>query len=323
MDNQKSIIEWGTHYLVSNGYSIERPPEIVLSTPWSSVIRFSTSAGDIYLKQTPTSPYLSVEPKIIRILSEQFHANVPVIIGINDDLHCFLMKDAGKSLRESLKSEFSADLLCQAIVQYGAIQRSTEGHIETFFKLGIPDWRLDKLPSLYDQIINHSVFLTAEGITDKEKKILHALSPQISSQCTLLSNYNIPETIGYHDFHDKNILIYPGTKKMTFVDWGESAIIHPFFSLHTCLQQSITHHGIQEGDHTYRKLQDACFENWLGLAPKNQLLEVFNLSKKLQNIYNLLAYYQFMMSVDLNAYKAHYANRPSQIAEFLRQYMVP
>jgi hypothetical protein len=35
---------------------------------------------------------------------------------------------------------------------------------------------------------------------------------------------------------------------MTFVDWGETAIIHPFFSLHTCLEQSITHHGVKEGD---------------------------------------------------------------------------
>ena len=171
MNNETQILKWGTDCLVANGYSIEHSPEIVLSTPWSAVIRFSTSSGNVYLKQTPPSIYLSNEPKIIRLLSEQFHASVPVVIAINDDLHGFLMKDAGQTLRETLKTEFKPELLCQAIKQFAAIQRSTEEHIETFIKLGVPDWRLDKLPILYDQMINQTNFLKEEGLTDQELQI--------------------------------------------------------------------------------------------------------------------------------------------------------
>ena len=249
------ILKWGTDCLVSNGYSIKHSPEIVLSTPWSTVIRFSTSTGNVYLKQTPQALFLSLEPKIIQLLAEKFHASVPVVIAINENLHCFLMKDAGKPLRETLKGEFKPDLLCQAIKQYAAVQRSTEDHIEMFLKLGILDWRLDKLPILYDQMLNKTDFLKAEGLTDQELQILQELSPRFLTQCKLLSNYGIPETLGYHDFHDKNILMDPNTKRMTFVDWGETAIIHPFFSLYTCLQQSITHHGVKEADQTYQKLR--------------------------------------------------------------------
>ena len=321
INNQIHLLKWGTDCLVSNGYSIKHSPEIVLSTPWSTVIRFSTSTGNVYLKQTPPSIYLSLEPKLIRLLSEQFHASVPVVIAINNDLYCFLMKDAGKSLRETLKAKFRPELLCQAIKQYAAIQRSTENHIETFFKLGVLDWRLGKLPILYDQMINQSDFLRAEGITDKELQILHDLSPQFLAQCTLLSNYGIPETLGYHDFHDNNVLIDPNTKRMTFIDWGETSIIHPFFSLYTCLQQATTHHGVKEADQTYQKLQDACFENWLGSTTKNQLLEVFILGKQLQPIYCVLTCYRCMTSVDLQAYKSYYANRPSQITRCLREYI--
>lgn len=321
MNNQTYILKWANDFLVSKGYHIERSPEIVLTTPWSTVIRFSTRTGDVFLKQTPSSIYLSSEPKIIRLLSEQFHASVPVVIAVNENLHCFLMKDAGKSLRETLKAEFKPELLCQAIKQFAAIQRRTENHIETFLKLGVPDWRLSKLPILYDQMINQTDFLKAEGITDKELQILQTLSPQFLAQCSLLSNYGIPETLGYHDFHDKNVLIDPNTKRMTFVDWGETAIFHPFFSLYTCLEQSIIHHGVKEADQTYCKLQDACFENWLGLATKNQLLEVLNLAKQIRLIWNVLACYQFMMSVDLQAYKSYYANKSSQIAECFREYI--
>ena len=321
MNNQPNILKWATDCLASKGYSIEHSPEIVLSTPWSAVIRFSTSTGDVYLKQTPPSIFLSSEPKIIRLLSEQFHASVPVVIAINDDPHCFLMKDAGKPLRERLKIESRPELLCQAIKQYAAIQRSTEDCIETFLKLGVPDWRLGQLPILYDQMINQTNFLKEEGLTDEELQLLHELSPQFLAQCRLLSNYGIPETLGYHDFHDKNVLIDPNTKKMTFVDWGETAIIHPFFSLYTCLEQSITHHGVKEADQTYRKLQDACLENWLGLATKNQLLDTFILAKQVRPIYCILACYQFMMSVDLQAYKAYYPNNPSSISGSFREYI--
>lgn len=37
MKNEIYILTWGTDYLVSNGYSIEHLPEIVLSTPWSTI----------------------------------------------------------------------------------------------------------------------------------------------------------------------------------------------------------------------------------------------------------------------------------------------
>jgi len=44
------------------------------------------------------------------------------------------------------------------------IQRATEQHIESFLALGVPDWRLNKLPKLYDQIIAQTEFLKTEGL---------------------------------------------------------------------------------------------------------------------------------------------------------------
>jgi hypothetical protein len=321
MHNQTQILKWGTDYLESAGYSIAQPPEITLSTPWSAIVRFSTSTGVFYLKQTPASTYLAAEPQIIRTLYEQFHASVPVVVAINDDLHCFLMQDAGKTLREDLKVQFNPELLCQMIKQYTAIQRSTESHLEPFLKLGVPDWRLSKLPTLYEQMLNRRDFLKEEGLSDQELQILHSLSPKLATQCTLLSSYGIPETFGFHDFHDKNVLFDPNTKKMTFVDWGESAISHPFFTLINCLPQAITHHGVKEGDQTYCKLQDACFDNWSGLLSKDQLLEAFVLAKQLKLIYGILGGYECMTNVDLQAYKSFYANRPSPIARNFREYI--
>ena len=65
-----------------------------------------------------------------------------------------------------------------------------------------------------------------------------------------------------------------------------------------------------------------CVENWLGVATKQQLLEAFNLTKKLWPIYGALAYYRLMSSVDLQALKSYYANRPSALVTGFKEYII-
>jgi hypothetical protein len=193
MKNHINIFKWTTDCLASKRYPCEHSPEIVQETPWSNVFRFTTSKGDVYLKQP--APLLAQEAKILQLLAYQFNASVPVVIAISDELHCFLMKDAGISLRTYLKSKFHPDLLCQSIKAFAAFQRSIENNIEPFLELEVPDWRLNKLPQLYGQIINQADFLKADGMTDEELQVLHDLYPQISEEFELLSEYNIPQTI--------------------------------------------------------------------------------------------------------------------------------
>lgn len=319
MKKHTSILKWATDILNTQGYSQEYLPEIILETPWSNVIRFSTSKGCVYLKQPAL--LLSREANIIRLLTEQFRASVPEVIAVNNDLHCFLMKDAGQTLRTCLKTEFKPELLYQSVQKFSAIQRTTENTIEPFLALGIPDWRIHKFPRLYDEIINQVAFLKAEGLTDKELQKLKNLSPQIADECELLLQYPIKNTIVQPDFNTNNILINPETKKLTFIDLGEIAITHPFFSLHNFLYQATIHHGLKEGDPIYQQLQEACIENWLESDTKNQLLKGLILTRKLWSIYSVIAHYHFMHCVNQKALKVYYANRPNQLIQAFRKYI--
>ena len=319
MKNHVNIIKWATDLLVSKEYSLQHSPEIIQETPWSNVIRFSTSKGDVYLKQP--APLLAQEAKILQLLAHQFNANVPVVIAINNDLHCFLMKDAGLTLRKYLQTELHPNLLCQSIKKFTAFQRSIENNIEPFLALGAPDWRLNKLPQLYEQIIQQTDFLKADGVTDEELKILHDLSPQVSDEFKSLSQYQIQETIDQPDFNTNNILINPNTNQLTFIDLGELAISHPFFSLHNFLYQATLHHGVKERDKTWHQLQDACIENWLESETKSQLLKAFTLTRKLWPIYAACVNYRFMHCVDLQALNAWYTNKPNRLAGVFREYI--
>lgn len=105
-------------------------PETVQNTPWSYVIRFVTFDGYIYLKHTPE--LLALEATVIHILCDQFHASVPKIIAYNSHLNCFLMKDAGNSLRLILKQNFDEMLVCKAIDQFTSLQIAVADHVSDF-----------------------------------------------------------------------------------------------------------------------------------------------------------------------------------------------
>src|SRR3990167_6190856 len=219
----KQTINWAENFLQENGYKIMNPFQIVQDTPWSSVVKFSTDQCFIYLKTTP--PALSIESAVIKILHEQCHADVPIIISENQDQHCFLMQDAGIRLHDFFKQEkFQTELFVQTIQNYTDMQIKTADKITQFLNIGVPDWRLNQLPKLYQALISQESLLLNDGLTKIEIKKLQELRPKLSEIFHRLSQYNIPETFGHGDFHDKNILVNPDTQKTTIIDLGEVVI---------------------------------------------------------------------------------------------------
>src|SRR5205823_3874026 len=159
----------------------------------------------IYLKQTPEQ--LALEATIIQTLRDQFHASVPTVIAYNAELNCFLMSDAGKSLRSILKQNFDEALLCKAIDQFISLQIVVAEHVDVFFNLGVPDWRLDKFPELYQQLLSQKDLLIADGLSEMELDELEKLTPILFALCKKLSSYSIKPTLVQPDFNDNNTLI--------------------------------------------------------------------------------------------------------------------
>jgi len=291
----KNIIKWAENFLQKNGYKINNPFQVVQDTPWSCVVKFSTDQGFIYLKKTP--PALSIESAVIKILHEQCHADVPVFIADNPKMHCFLMKDAGIRLYDFFKQEnFQAELFVHVIQNYTNMQIRATDKMTQFLNSGVPDWRLNQLPTLYQALISQESLLLNDGLTKIEIKKLQELHQKLSEIFDLLSQYNIPETFGHGDFHDKNILVNPDTHKTTLIDLGEVVITHPFFSLHNCLHMAKENFAIS-GDQ-YRQLQEACFKNWLAFESSTRLFEILSIIEKCWSIHSVLGEYRLIQSVD-------------------------
>lgn len=283
--------------LSSHGYVLKNHlPEMVQHTPWSSVMRFTTEAGDVYLKHMPKA--LALEAPITNVLYHQFHASVPYVIAYDNELSCFLMKDAGNSLRALLKKEFNAIWLCRAIDQFTLIQLAVSDHLAVFLKMGVPDWRLNQLPNLCEQLFSQKAILRADGVSDAEINELIAQLPTISRLCQQLSTYAIKPSIVQCDFHDNNILIDTTSNKLTFIDLGEVVISHPFFSLIGCLRQAVFHHGLKEESDAYQQMMDSCLRNYRTVESKERLLEAFAIARILWFVYEAAAQYRLRMACD-------------------------
>lgn len=281
------VIQWGGKYLSSHGYILKsEQPENVQHTPWSSVVRFVTSKGDVYLKHTPH--LLVLEANVLQLLRDQFHASVPEVIVNNAQLDCFLMKDAGRPLREILKKQFNAELFCRAINLFTSMQLSVADHVNHFIDIGVPDWRLNLLPELFAQLLKQKDLLIEDGLSEKEIRKLKGYIPTVVNLCNELSGYSIKQSIVQPDFNDNNTLI-DEAQNITIIDLGEIVISHPFFSLLNGLQQMEKHHALTDDSSDYLKIKDACLNNYMVFESRDNLLNAFKLARPLWFIYGALA----------------------------------
>ena len=286
--NDAKIIAWAKNVLNISDDKVFAESKTLLKTPWSSVMAVNTVAGTVYLKHMPEK--IALEADIIKHLKNKFNASVPEVITDNKDLNCFLMKDAGISLRSILKRKFDTDLFCKAIEQFIALQRTVADHVDAFIDIGVPDWRLNKIPDLYSQAILQKDLLMADGLSELEVNELEKLHSKITGLCQKLSGYAIKETIVQPDFNDNNTLISDNLQNITIIDLGEISISHPFFSMLNCLYQVRKHYALTEDDHDYLQIKHACLKNYMKYESEKNVADALEIANVLWLVYGLLAH---------------------------------
>ncbi len=313
---ENSHLRWAIEQLKKDGYQLQTStPDIVQKNAWSIVYRFQTNRGFVFLKKVP--PALSIESKVINILTQTFQAHVPCIIATNEKEHCFLMEDAGIPLRQFFKEKFKADIFIQTMKDYIALQINATDKIDLFFNIGVPDWRLEKLPKLYQDIIENESLLLHDGLSKDELILLKKLKPNLFSICDKLSHYEIKDTFGHADFHDKNILIDIDSLQTTVIDLGEVVITHPFFSLHNCLHMAKENFSLTNSQ--YQDLQIQCFKPWLECETEEHLLEILNTIQLCWSIHAVLGDFRLLNSIDLESF--HTLSRQGRLAKKLRHWI--
>ena len=319
MNLHEKALKWAKQYLLSHKQSTTLRHRIVVETSYSVVYQLETTHDTIYVKQVPKALFL--ESQTLHFLHQHACKNTPEIIAENAGLNCFMMTACGSiSLRHLFNEEVNIDQLKQGILNYTNIQRLLENKITPLLSLGIPDWRLAHFPGLYEKLIQQDDLLIGDGLTTKEVEQLRQHYPTVVKLCSDLASYKIPETLGHCDFQYNNMLLDKKTGEICIIDWAETVITHPFFSLNGCLWNLTYFNAVKQTEQKYTLLQSACIVPWIVDYEEISLLKAFDLANQLLGIHAALAYQRIYMATHAQQ-KTVQQEHPGSIAGCLRTFL--
>lgn len=290
MTANAAIIDWARQVIGQP----ETVAETIVETPWSRVLKISGGGKNYYLKQPAAE--LFIEAEVISTCRALCGiTDIPEIIAQDEPLHCFLMSDCGdKALRTILEGKLDAALMAAGIRVYTNFQRATAPHVNAFLSAGVPDWRLDILPRLYDALVRDDDFMAAQNLDPDQLKAARDYSERVGAACAALAGYGVPECLNHSDFHDNNLVLNDETGRISIIDLGESAVDHPFLSLAWLMRRTGFRYPLTPDSSDYRILFDACFGCW-GLSG-DEVKAAFAHANTLLPAYGILTHLRLMQS---------------------------
>ena len=266
--------------------------------PWSTVLRVLTNEGTLFFKATAAETIY--ESALTQKLAGWYPDCMPELIAVDTTRGWMLMRDGGEQLRASIRPTQDITLWGPVITHYSELQVGLAEHVSDLLALGIPDHRLEVLPPLYTKLLADEESLMIDqpkGLTFSEFRQLHDLAPRFKQICSDLAALGIPESLNHGDFHDGNVLLKNGplkNRRVTFFDWGDASLTHPFVSLRTFFVS--IEMALKLDDYSFTPgmsaLLDRYLEPWQKFASKEKLLTTYSLSKPVASIAKALAWHQ-------------------------------
>jgi hypothetical protein len=264
------LIDWA---LTALDAPAARAADVVAETPWSCVLRIATDGGVFYLKKTP--PGLWIEAEVLRFCQHSLGLDItPRLIAADKARGCFLMQACGDlTLRMHFGGVLDTAILCRGIGTYRQLGDAAAAHHGTLREIGLPDWRLENLPAVFDDLVQNEGFLKSDGLGTAEIGNIRRIQKPLAQACAALADIGIPDTLCHCDFHDSNITLDRRSGQTFIIDLGETAICHPFLPLSSLLRRLGGRYGIDGNDPRRALLQAACFDGW-GIAAPEQVRAV-------------------------------------------------
>lgn len=288
-DSRKQLLDYLSIFLDKVSTKGECNLTTVVETPWSKVMKADTEQGCYYMKQTPKD--LFIETEIIEgIRRNIFNASVPEIVAENGRLHCFIMKSCGDySLRAKFQGLLDSELLVKGLEVYIKIQRTLEENINDFLKRNVPNWSINNIPDLYIDLLEEKDILIEEGFVPGEIDQLMKLIPQVKETCKLLFKSKVKETLVNCDLNENNIIVDENIQKLFIVDWGESVISHPFFTLASHMKSIARRYQLDLNGLLLNTIKNKYLSYWLDVATESELKEIYGNILKISPIFSSLA----------------------------------
>jgi hypothetical protein len=179
----------------------------VSDEPWSTVWRVD---GGLWLKHCKGA--WAFEPALTAALSSRWPDRVTEVVAHDAGQAWLLTRDAGRQLLAD------PEPWPELLRLYAELQQGEAAHADEHAAAGVPDLRLARLPERYAALLDE---------VDDER--LRRFAPRFAELCAELASRGVPETIQHDDLHQYNVYVRDGRPRI--LDWGDSSVGHPYFSL--------------------------------------------------------------------------------------------
>jgi len=218
--------------------------------PWATVMRVPVAGGVTWFKAC--AQVQAFEPRLTADLYARWPDRVTEVLAVDEARRWLLLGDAGVAVRE-LGNPPEAWL--EALPAYAELQKGETAYALEHIGHGVPDLRMDALPAGYERLLASTLPLARDDV-----KRLRDYAPRFTELCAALAELGIRESVQHDDLHMANLYSYDG--ELRIVDWGDSSIAHPFFSLVVTFRFLKEFNHLAPDDPWFRRLRDAYLEPW-------------------------------------------------------------
>ena len=207
------------------------------------------AGGTAWLKQC--APVQAFEPRLSAGLSDRWPGRVADVLAHDEERAWLLLADAGTPLRARGNPP---EAWLELLPRYAELQRGETAHAGDHLAHGVPDLRLAR---------SRSATRSSHARPPDRRfgaRPARAHAPRFVEQCEELAARGVDETIQHDDLHHANV--YEDGAVMRVLDWGDSSVAHPFFSLVVTFRFLEEQNGLDPGDPWFARLRDAYLEPW-------------------------------------------------------------
>lgn len=201
-------------------------------------------------------PQQAFEARLTGELARRWPDRVAHVLGVELARGWLLTADAGRSIG-SLGNP--PELWARILPRYAELQMGERAFVDDHLAHGVLDLRVAGLPARYASLLERELPLEAEEVAT-----LRRFERRFAELCSEVDAESPGDTIQHDDLHVNGVWIRD--TEMRVMDWGDTSIGHPFFSLYVTFRflEMADHGGLAPGDPWFVRLRDAYLEPWGG-----------------------------------------------------------
>lgn len=287
----EEITAWIQVQLVTHGWPATGPVALVHQRPWSAFARVPTAKGMAHFKAP--APALKYEAALTQALMRWRPDCTVPLLAVEPTHGWLLAADAGETLRVASPNADQVAHWVKLLPYYAELQRQMVAHMPELLTLGLEDRRLAQLPQRYAELLEDTENLRIgleQGLTPTEYQQLRDWQPRFAEACAQLASYGLPETLTHEEVHDANVLV--NGDRYIFIDWGDSSLGHPFFTMLVTLRAAAHRLKLPETGPEIRRLRDAYLEPWTTFETRAKLETALDLAYRLGMVNRALSWQQ-------------------------------